>query len=52
MRVEFSGIGVTSADDGVHDAWPADAPVVHVRGLAYKGTVEIRTMPHDTSPTH
>jgi hypothetical protein len=46
MRVEFSGIGVTNADDGMHDAWPADAPVVHVLGLAYKGTVEIRTMPH------
>jgi len=46
MRVEFSGIGVTNTDDGMHDAWPADAPLVHVLGLAYKGTVEIRTMPY------
>jgi Domain of unknown function (DUF1707) len=45
LRVEFSGIGVTSAEGGVHDARPADAPTVHIRGLAYKGTVEIRTMP-------
>lgn len=45
MRVEFSGIGVTNAEDAASDAWPADAPVVHVRGVAYKGLVEIRTMP-------
>ncbi len=23
----------------------ADAPVVHIRGLAYKGTIEARTRP-------
>jgi hypothetical protein len=45
MRVEFSGIGVTNADDAASDAWPADGPAVHVRGIAYKGVVEIRTMP-------
>jgi hypothetical protein len=45
MRVEFSGIGVTNAGDAASDAWPADAPVVHVRGIAYKGLVEIRTTP-------
>lgn len=45
MRVEFSGIGVTNADDAASDAWPADGPAVHVRGIAYKGLVEIRTMP-------
>lgn len=45
MRVEFSGIGVTNAEDAASDAWPADGPVVHVRGVAYKGLVEIRTMP-------
>ncbi len=47
MRVEFSGIGVTSAEDVEAGAWPADAPAVHVRGVAYKGTVEIRTTPPD-----
>ncbi len=45
MRVEFSGIGVTNADDAASDAGPADGPAVHVRGIAYKGLVEIRTMP-------
>ncbi|HZU54861.1 MAG TPA: DUF1707 domain-containing protein [Actinocrinis sp.] len=45
MRVEFSGIGVTNAEDAASDAWPADGPAVHVRGIAYKGLVEIRTMP-------
>lgn len=48
MRVEVSGIGVTNADDGVHDAWSPDAPFVRVHGIAYKGTVEIRTMPAET----
>jgi len=47
MRVEFSGIGVTNAEDAASDAWPADGPAVHVRGIAYKGLVEIRTMPAD-----
>ncbi len=45
MRVEFSGIGVTSAGDAASDAWQADGPAVHVRGIAYKGLVEIRTTP-------
>lgn len=49
MRVEFSGIGVTNAEDAAPDAWPADGPVVHVRGIAYKGLVEIRTMPTSAS---
>jgi hypothetical protein len=26
-------------------ALPRDAPVVHVRGFAYKGTIETRTRP-------
>ncbi|MGH3278245.1 MAG: DUF1707 SHOCT-like domain-containing protein [Trebonia sp.] len=46
LRVEVSGIGVSSADD--HATAPstaANAPVVHVRGLAYKGRVEIRSAP-------
>ena len=30
-------------DPGYH--LPADAPVIHVRGVAYKGTVEITTRP-------
>jgi Domain of unknown function (DUF1707) len=47
VRVEMTGLGVTQ---DVHDEdpgyWlPADAPVIHVRGIAYKGTVEIATRP-------
>jgi len=46
IRVEISGIGVTSADEVASAALvPANAPVVHVRGLAYKGHVEIRSIP-------
>jgi hypothetical protein len=29
---------------------PADAPVIHVRGLAYKGAVEITTRPPERPP--
>ena len=47
VRVEMTGLGVTQ---DVHDEdpgyrLPADAPVIHVRGIAYKGTVEIATRP-------
>jgi hypothetical protein len=46
IRVEISGIGVTSADEAARTALvPANAPVIHVRGLAYKGHVEIRSIP-------
>ena len=48
VRVEMTGFGVTQGlqeeeDPGYH--LPADAPVIHVRGIAYKGTVEIATRP-------
>jgi hypothetical protein len=46
VRVEMTGFGVTQgaeADPGYQ--LPADAPVIHVRGVAYKGTVEIATRP-------
>ena len=46
IRVEISGIGVTSAEETASAALvPANAPVVHVRGFAYKGHVEIRSAP-------
>jgi hypothetical protein len=46
VRVEISGIGVTSAEEAASAALaPANAPVVHVRGFAYKGHVEIRSTP-------
>lgn len=44
IRVEVSGVGTTRADDWAGDL-PADAPVVHVRGFAYKGRVDTLTRP-------
>jgi Domain of unknown function (DUF1707) len=48
VRVEMTGFGVTQGLEDEEDLGyrlPADAPVVHVRGIAYKGTVEIGTRP-------
>jgi hypothetical protein len=44
----MTGFGVTQGLEDEEDLGyrlPADAPVVHVRGVAYKGTVEIATRP-------
>jgi hypothetical protein len=48
VRVEMTGFGVTQGladetDPGYR--LPVAAPVIHVRGIAYKGTVEITTRP-------
>jgi hypothetical protein len=48
VRVEMTGFGVTQGLADEEDPGyrlPTDAPVIHVRGLAYKGTVEITTRP-------
>ena len=47
VRVEMTGFGVTQGadDDDPGYRLPADAPVIHVRGVAYKGTVEVTTRP-------
>ena len=44
VRVEVGGFGATTGtdDDAV---LPPDAPVVHVRAYAYKGTIEARSRP-------
>jgi len=52
VRVEMTGFGVTQGaadeeDPGYQPA--ADPPVIHVRGLAYKGAVEITTRPPERS---
>jgi hypothetical protein len=44
IRVEVSGVG-TTRDDDWDGALPADAPIVHVRAIAYKGRVETLTRP-------
>jgi len=47
LRVEMTGFGVTQGADEEDPEYrlPTDAPVIHVRGVAYKGTVEITTRP-------
>ena len=47
VRVEMTGFGVTQGADGDDPGYrlPTDAPVIHVRGVAYKGTVEVTTRP-------
>jgi uncharacterized protein DUF1707 len=47
LRVEMTGFGVTQGADEEDPGYrlPADAPVIHVRGVAYKGTVEVTTRP-------
>ena len=47
VRVEMTGFGVTQGVDEEDPGYrlPTDAPVIHVRGIAYKGTVEITTRP-------
>ncbi len=49
LRVEMTGFGVTQGADEDEDdpgyRLSADAPVIQVRGVAYKGTVEITTRP-------
>ena len=47
LRVEMTGFGVTQGADEEDPGYrlAADAPVIHVRGVAYKGTVEISTRP-------
>jgi Domain of unknown function (DUF1707) len=48
VRVELEGFGVSkgwSEQEELETRLPADAPVVHVRGIAYKGTVEVSTRP-------
>jgi len=48
MRVELTGMGVSrgwSPDEEWERVLPPDAPVLHVRGVAYKGSIEISTRP-------
>jgi hypothetical protein len=50
VRVELDGFGVSkgwSAEEETEIRLPHDAPTVHIRGIAYKGTIETRTKPKD-----
>jgi hypothetical protein len=44
VRVEAGGFGADT-DTEVGAVLPADAPVVHVRGFSYKGTIRVRNRP-------
>jgi hypothetical protein len=44
VRVEAGGFGADTDTDPAAVV-PADAPVLHVRGFSYKGTVEVRSKP-------
>ena len=51
VRLNLEGFGVSkgwSAEEDLESRLPADAPVVHVRGIGYKGSVEVSTKPHDS----
>jgi hypothetical protein len=48
VRAEMSGLGVSkgwSADEEWESQLPPDAPVVQIKGIAYKGTIEASTKP-------
>jgi Domain of unknown function (DUF1707) len=49
VRVELGGTGVSLADDAASIATGTGlaprAPVVHVKGVTYKGTIDVRTKP-------
>jgi hypothetical protein len=50
VRVDLEGFGVSkgwSAAEDLESRLPADAPIVHVRGVGYKGTIEVSTKPQD-----
>jgi hypothetical protein len=50
VRVEMDGFGVSkgwSAEEETEIRLSHDAPTVHIRGIAYKGTIEARTKPQE-----
>jgi hypothetical protein len=53
VRVEMDGFGVSkgwSPEEQQEIPLPNDAPTVHIRGIAYKGTIETRTKPAESGP--
>ncbi len=53
VRVELDGFGVSkgwSPEEDLEARLPNDAPVVHVRGIAYKGTIEVSSRPKGGAP--
>jgi uncharacterized protein DUF1707 len=53
VRVDLEGFGVSkgwTAEEELEDRLPASAPVVHVGGVGYKGTIEVSTKPRAAGP--
>jgi len=50
VRVEASGFGADT-DTEAGPALPAGAPVIHVRGFTYKGTIRVRNRPPEDPGT-
>lgn len=47
IHVEMTGMGITQGGDEDDPDFrvPPDAPTVHIRGIAYRGTIEVSTRP-------
>jgi hypothetical protein len=45
IRVEAGGLGVSTNSTGADGPLPSGAPVLHVRGYSYKGTIEVAGRP-------
>src|SRR5258706_432129 len=43
VRMELGGTGVSAAGEALSAGIGPDAPVVRVKGVAYKGSIEVRT---------
>jgi hypothetical protein len=43
VRVELGGTGVSAAGETMSAGIAPDAPVVRIKGVAYKGSIEVRT---------
>jgi hypothetical protein len=53
VRVEADGMGISKAwspDEDWERGLPPSAPVVHLRGLTYKGTIEASSRPPESGP--
>lgn len=50
VRVEAGGLGVSTGGADPQAPLSHNAPVVHVRGYSYKGTVEVAGLPGETDP--
>ncbi|HEX8008688.1 MAG TPA: hypothetical protein VF482_19925 [Trebonia sp.] len=50
VHVEMTGMGITQGgdEDDLDFRVPLEAPTVHIRGIAYRGTIEVSTRPPES----